>query len=93
MLAGALAGAVVGLGLGFWQPLDALLTRGLGAGDSVLGLPVSPFWIIPFSWLTTLVTALGACLFLGTPAPHQIQGLTFWSVRRGEERIPAVRPA
>lgn len=91
VLVGALAGAVVGLGLGFWGPLDGVLTNALGARESILGVPVSPFWIIPFSWLTTLVTALVASLFLGEPARHQVQGLTFWSVRRGEERTPAVR--
>jgi len=58
-------------------------------GTSALGLPVSPFWIIPFSWLTTLAVAGLASQFLGQPAPHQIQGLTFWSVRRGEERLPS----
>jgi hypothetical protein len=79
------------LGLGFWGPLDGVLTNALGAQESILGVPVSPFWIIPFSWLTTLLTALVASLFLDQPARHQVQGLTFWSVRRGEERTPAVR--
>lgn len=87
VLVGALAGAIVGLGLGFWAPLDAWLTRWTGAAESVLGGPVSPFWIIPFSWLTTLVTARVASLFFGPPSAGQTQGLTFWSVRRGATRI------
>ncbi|MFN6105401.1 MAG: sodium:solute symporter family transporter [Planctomycetaceae bacterium] len=90
VLMGALAGAVVGLALGFWAPLDVWLTGLAGVQSSVLGLPVSPFWIIPLSWLTTLTIAWLASRFLGQPAPHQIQGLTFWSVRRREERIPMV---
>ena len=86
VLVGAISGAVFGLGLGFWAPLDAWLTRWTGADGSVLGVPVSPFWIIPFSWLATLLTARLASLFLGQPSPDQIRGLTFWSVRRGETR-------
>lgn len=88
-LFGGLAGALCGIGLGFWSAFDQLLVSVTGtSAASVLGPPVSPFWIIPLSWLTTIVVALLASSFCGRPAARQLAGLTWWSAMRGETVQP-----
>ena len=86
VLCGGLAGVLLGLCLGFWTVLDKRLSAWQGTAESLLGPAVSPFWIIPLSWLTTVVIALLVSLFTSRPRPSQIQGLTIWTAEA--ERLP-----
>ncbi|MFN0197354.1 MAG: sodium:solute symporter family transporter [Planctomycetaceae bacterium] len=46
---------------------------------------VSPFMLIPVSWLITFTTAALLGGFMPAPRPEQVRGLTWQSVRRGEK--------
>ncbi|MFM7159115.1 MAG: sodium:solute symporter family transporter, partial [Planctomycetaceae bacterium] len=87
VLCGGLAGVLVGLSLGFWPVLDTRLSAWLGAEKGLLGPAVSPFWIIPLSWLTTVVIALLASLFAERPRHDQVQGMTIWTVEAGRPSL------
>jgi len=80
VLTGGFCGVMLGLTLGLWPLLDQQLMVIRESTTSLLGPPVSPFWIIPLSWLTTVAVTVVSSLLTRPPRPAQIQGLTIWTV-------------